>query len=146
MPIKPENKALYPPQWPAISNEAKQRAGWRCQHPGCTAQQYDVGFWRGEAWEWSGRFDFGMPGAYARAKQYAAEQQFAHTGDDPDPDPRYIVIVLTTMHLDHDPSNCDPGNLLVACQRHHQRYDAKHHVQTAYTTRMKKRGNLELDL
>lgn len=33
-------------------------------------------------------------------------------------------VVLTTMHLDHDPANCDDGNLLAACQLHHNTYDA----------------------
>lgn len=146
MPIKPEHKALYPADWEAISRAAKERAGWKCQHPGCTCRQYDVGYWEGEVWRISGHFDWAIDGAYQHARQYAAEQQFAHTGDVPDPDPRYIVIVLTTAHLDHDPSNCAPENLAALCQRHHLRYDAKHHAETAYMTRMGKRNNLELPL
>lgn len=34
MPIKPENRALYPADWPTISLAVKERAGWRCMHPG----------------------------------------------------------------------------------------------------------------
>jgi hypothetical protein len=139
MPIKPENKRLYPREWDDISRAAKEAADWKCQHPGCTARQYDVGYWVGEVWNWSGRFPAEFDGAYARAKQYAAEQQFAHTGDVPDPDPKYIVIVLT-------PTNCAPENLRVACRRHHLRYDAKHHAESSYMTRMGKRNNLELPL
>ena len=33
-------------------------------------------------------------------------------------------VVLTVAHLDHQPENCDPANLLAACQRCHNRYDA----------------------
>ena len=33
-------------------------------------------------------------------------------------------VVLTVMHLDHTPENCDFTNLLAACQRCHNRYDA----------------------
>lgn len=33
-------------------------------------------------------------------------------------------IVLTVMHLDHTPENCEPANLLHACQGCHNRYDA----------------------
>jgi len=29
------------------------------------------------------------------------------------------------MHLDHDPTNNAEGNLLAACQKHHNSYDAK---------------------
>ena len=42
MPIKPENRARYPKDWAEISRAAKERAGWKCQHPGCTAQQYSI--------------------------------------------------------------------------------------------------------
>ena len=146
MPVKIENRQLYPVNWPAISYDAKDRAGWKCQHPGCRASQYDVGYWDAEDWIVRGRFGNALPEAYSEARQFAAEVQFSMTGDDADPDPRVIVIVLTTMHLDHDPSNCDPSNLLVACQRHHLRYDARHHAETAYMTRMSKRNNLELPL
>ena len=33
-------------------------------------------------------------------------------------------VVLTTAHLDHTPENCAPTNLMAACQRCHNRYDA----------------------
>jgi 5-methylcytosine-specific restriction endonuclease McrA len=35
-----------------------------------------------------------------------------------------LCVVLTTAHLDHDPSNCDPANLRAWCQRCHNTYDA----------------------
>jgi 5-methylcytosine-specific restriction endonuclease McrA len=31
MPIRPENKARYPKDWPAISLEVRERAGWCCE-------------------------------------------------------------------------------------------------------------------
>lgn len=33
-------------------------------------------------------------------------------------------VVLTIMHLDHCPENCDPANLKAACQLCHNSYDA----------------------
>ncbi len=39
-------------------------------------------------------------------------------------------VVLTTSHLDHDPTNCDDDNLLGACQRCHLAYDRDHHAAT----------------
>jgi hypothetical protein len=41
MPIRPENTARYPADWPAISLAVKQEAGWRCEgspvYPECRA-------------------------------------------------------------------------------------------------------------
>jgi 5-methylcytosine-specific restriction endonuclease McrA len=31
MPIKPERKALYPPNWDRISLLIRERAGWKCE-------------------------------------------------------------------------------------------------------------------
>lgn len=149
MPVKPENRALYPADWPDISLRAKESAGWRCQHPGCTARQYAVGEWLLQGvranWVEHGRVGHDLPSAFQQARQMAAEIQWSRSGDDPDA-PKIIVIVLTVAHLDHNPANCDPNNLRAFCQRHHLGYDAQHHVETAYMTRMQKRGNLELPL
>lgn len=51
MPIKPENAARYPKDWPQIRAAMMERAGRRCEHndaPGhrCTARQYAVGQWQ----------------------------------------------------------------------------------------------------
>jgi hypothetical protein len=53
-------------------------------------------------------------------------------------------VVLTTMHLDHNPQNNDPANLKAGCQRCHLRYDAKHHVETRRRNRAKRQGQMEL--
>lgn len=41
MPIRPENRARYPADWPAIAYAVKERAGWRCEgspaYPDCRA-------------------------------------------------------------------------------------------------------------
>jgi hypothetical protein len=34
MPIRPENRARYPENWPEISQQIKERAGWRCECEG----------------------------------------------------------------------------------------------------------------
>lgn len=144
MPIKPENRALYPKDWAAISRAAKERAGWKCQHPGCIAQQYSVGRWIGD--QWKAHADYAE--TFGQARVMAAEYAFYLFGDGPAPkgEPSVIVIVLTTAHLDHNPTNCAPENLAAMCQRHHLRYDQQHHNETAYATRMANRGNQELPL
>jgi hypothetical protein len=36
---------------------------------------------------------------------------------------RYVRIILTVAHLDHDEANNDPSNLAALCQLHHLRHD-----------------------
>lgn len=133
MPIRPENKALYPADWKAVSLAAKERAGWACQHPGCVARQYAWGKWIKLTGNAPGHafIPWGQAETYALARQAAAEAYFAQGEEGVRP----TVIVLTVAHLDHDPTNCAPENLRAMCQRHHLAYDQAHHAQTAYSTR-----------
>ncbi len=166
MPIKPENAARYPKDWPAISLQAKERAGWRCQWVGengrrCTCRQYAVGRWLGPdthppapALRWvptHGNAEHDLAGAgleypslqrmtFAQARQFAAEADDSEwTGS-----PKLIVIVLTVAHLNHQPEDCRPENLAAMCQRHHLAYDHEHHRANAQATRRAKAGTLEL--
>lgn len=143
MPIKPENRHRYPADWPVIRERILHRAGWRCEHPGCMARQYSVGWWslEGGVWRWAaawGQND--NPRTYTEARQVAAELDFARSEEGPKP----IVIVLTVAHLDHQPENCADENLAALCQRHHLAHDAEHHRANAQATRRAKSGTLEL--
>jgi len=80
MPIRPENRSLYPPDWPEIRQKILRRAGGKCEL--CGAVNY---------------------------------QPHPVTGS---------KVVLTIMHLDHDPTNNDPANLKAGCQKCHNAYDA----------------------
>jgi len=162
MPIKPENRARYPKDWPALSMAAKERAGWKCQHPGCTARQYAVGHWeltgaRGATpgiWTWrptcgNGPHDAAGQGldwpslqrfTFAEARQFAANFGWDQEADEP----KLIVIVLTVAHLNHEPEDCRPENLAAMCQRHHLAYDHDHHRANSQATRRAKAGTLEL--
>lgn len=149
MPIKPENRARYPADWPAIRERILRRAGYRCEHPGCLARQYSVGWWTRDdhGWRWValwGQND--NPRTYAEARQVAAEQSFQAFGDGPVPagEQPIIVIVLTVAHLDHQPENCDPENLRALCQRHHLAHDHDLHRANAQATRRAKSGTAEL--
>lgn len=141
MPIKPENRALYPKDWPEISRQAKERAGWKCQHPGCLARQYSIGIWWREdgVHRWAEQYP--PEPTYSEARQVAAEAfwEVQHVGGEP-----CIVIVLTVAHLNHDPTDCRPENLAAMCQRHHLAYDHDHHRANAQATRRAKAGTLEL--
>jgi hypothetical protein len=45
MPIKPENRARYPKDWPQIRLAILMRARGRCEWQGCTAGHGAIGFW-----------------------------------------------------------------------------------------------------
>jgi hypothetical protein len=53
-------------------------------------------------------------------------------------------VVLTVMHMDHEPENCDDSNLLAGCQRCHLKYDAPHHARTASETRRRRKASGDL--
>ena len=97
MPIRPENKARYPKDWPKISLRIRsERARYRCE---CAGQ-------------------CGVDHSSERDDQRCwAVNRLPHpvTGS---------RVVLTVMHLDHQPENCDDDNLLAGCQRCHNKYDA----------------------
>jgi hypothetical protein len=145
VPIKPENRALYPADWKAISLAARERAGWRCQHEGCLAHQYAVGWWRQTVRRYEWLPEWPRDGAYmgqtyADARAVAAGIYFAAGESGPKP----TIIVLTVAHLNHQPEDCRPQNLAAMCQRHHLAYDAEHHAQTAYATRKARARTAEM--
>jgi hypothetical protein len=100
MPIRPENRARYPKNWKSeIVPRIRARSGNRCE---CTGQ--------------CGVTHLGPSGGAmigSRCSWYHG--QVKDTG---------AMIVLTVMHLNHQPEDCSDENLLHACQGCHNRYDA----------------------
>jgi hypothetical protein len=101
MPIRPECRALYPPNWREISAHIRARAQNRCEW--CNVPNHKLIARDGERWRVVEGLD--------------AEVAFLD-GE------RVVRIVLTVAHLDHDPRNCADTNLAALCQRCHNRYDA----------------------
>ena len=100
MPIRPENRALYPKNWKSeVVPRIRARSGNRCE---CTGQcghahvQDDNNPLRCHRWN-------GDPINLGEAKPF---------------------IVLTVAHLNHQPEDCRDENLLHMCQGCHLRYDA----------------------
>lgn len=125
MPIKPENKALYPPNWIAISQRIRERAGHRCENcdlpnGGLIHRKVDGGH------RWPSQQEMDM--YHDMLRQHYSRQQAARAMG-------LTRIVLTVAHLDHNPTNCADDNLRALCQYCHLTYDAKHHAQTARLTR-----------
>ena len=132
MPIKPENKKRYPKNWKEISDRIKERAGHKCEI--CAVPNgaliarggaSDAGTYMlpdGQVFDDETGERLGM----ARGSEYNAK--------------RFVQIVLTVMHLDHTPENCEADNLKAACQQCHLRYDLDHHKKTAAETRRKQKA------
>lgn len=108
MPIKPENKHLYPKNWKQIRQNILIRAENRCEF--CGVENHAEGYR-----DKMGNF----------IKSYGMQQEAdALDGE------KIIKIVLTVAHLDHNPQNCDPKNLRALCQKCHLNYDIEHHKET----------------
>lgn len=132
MPIKPENAKLYPANWATeIVPAIRRRSGNKCEL--CGVPNYELGG-RAPSGVWHKAQPLGekllglewpKPGDSAMCSGY-------------DVPLRIVRIVLTTMHLNHDPTDNRPDNLKHACQRCHLRYDHDHHKRNAEKTRRAK--------
>jgi hypothetical protein len=118
MPIRAENRWLYPIDWPQVSSAIRfVRAGARCErcrrpHRRHVAHLGDGRWWDGAATGW--RDGDGRRIAMRR-------------GAVPLAGVRTTYVVLACAHLDHDPGNNAAGNLAALCQRCHMLHDAAEH-------------------
>lgn len=131
MPIRHEMRHLYPPprEWRELRARILERARHVCEcksecglgHDGlsCLAPN-GATIWR---------FRYNDPGAgWLEAWRPGAEG--SPTGDLDVVDVRFVRVVLTISHRDHNPANNDPENLRALCQRCHLRYDRLEHART----------------
>ena len=117
MPIRPENRWLYPIDWPQLSQAIRfDRAGARCErcarpHRRFVAHLGDGRWWDGDAACWRS----------ARGRRVAVCDRFELGSV------WTTYVVLACAHLDHDPSHNMPANLAALCQRCHMLHDAAEH-------------------
>jgi hypothetical protein len=116
MPIKPENRARYPKDWPEHVARVRARSGDRCECDGRC----------GCVW-----VHLPAPGQRCTFRQG-------------DINPRGSRVVLPVMHLDHNPENNDPANHMHGCQACHLAYDQAHHQETARQTRRARKADGDL--
>lgn len=108
MPIRPENRHRYPPDWPEISRRIRfERASGRCE---CTGE-------------------CGRPAGHLAADRRCRNH---HGGTAHGTGSR---VVLTVAHLNHTPEDCREANLRAMCQGCHLHYDTEHHTRTRARTR-----------
>ena len=122
MPIKPENKNLYPMNWGEIRERILDRSGNCCEgspaFPDCRVPNYATGYRT-------------TSGDFIRCDGMMMESA--------DIDGEKIIrIILTIGHIDQDPTNNNKSNLAAWCQRCHLTHDAKQHAATAAITRRRK--------
>lgn len=141
MPIKPENKDKYPADWLEIRERIRQRSGDRCEK--CGIYNHAVGYRDEERIfkRTDGNIYHFMAGLgklpYSEAKELAVFlNEFEEDGY------KWIVIVCTVAHLDHNPENNADDNLAFLCQKCHNNYDRKHRNQTIRNNKLN--GQLKL--
>jgi hypothetical protein len=124
MPIRPENRHRYPPDWKQISHRIRfERANRLCE---C----------RGECGR-SHLFDDASDAFSSWLRGENVEPEVGRcTAVHLEPHPRTgSKVVLTVAHLNHRPEDCRDENLKAMCQGCHLHYDREHHAQTARRTR-----------
>ncbi|ATW60120.1 HNH endonuclease [Mycobacterium phage Philonius] len=125
MPIRPENRKRYPPNWSEISDRIRfVRAGRMCECRGECGRDHagddtDIAW---QAWLTEDGIAEVSPGRCTAVHDW--------------PNPRTgSKVVLTVAHLNHAPEDCADENLRAMCQGCHLHYDREHHAQTAAATR-----------
>jgi len=128
MPIHPDFRHLYPPDWRALANRIKfERAGGRCERcgrpHGARVLVVGAGGWLDP--QTGARFDErGRSLGVCRREDWPAG--------------RFVTTILTCVHLDQNPANNDPANLASLCPRCHLRHDRQQHLQSAYRNRRRR--------
>jgi hypothetical protein len=124
MPIRPELRPLYPPEWPELSRRVRfERAAGeceRCQRPhGMELRCLPNGRWfdprlgtwrdrRGRPARW--------PDLEDMTRQYSTR------------------VILAAAHVDHDPTRSAQRNLRAWCQRCHLAHDRPWHLLQRWIT------------
>lgn len=141
MPIRPENRHHYQgPEWKEVRKAILARAKDACEF--CGVENH-VRIWRGRWFDGPQEVDVYLDGVdrIRRSDDGGWITTLTRLGDMTMPHPAChgwpeVKIILTIAHLDHDPTNNDPGNLRALCQRCHNRHDAAHRAETRRMSRI----------
>ncbi|MCD8025072.1 MAG: hypothetical protein LUE64_06010 [Candidatus Gastranaerophilales bacterium] len=125
MPIKKENKKLYPKNWKEIRQNILKRAGNKCEF--CGVENYAIGVRDND-------------GIFHKINPETSDEYYYVEVENL----KKIKIILTIAHLDHNPQNCDPLNLRALCQKCHNNYDKEHRIETRRKTKENRHGQAKL--
>lgn len=148
----PINYKEYPKNWfTEIRPAVLKRANNRCEN--CGVHNYSVGY-RDENGKFHGTcgnifhdlagkglsYPSLLPLTYKKAKEIKDACNELE-------EEKYIVIILTIAHLDHDKLNHDIklDRLKALCQRCHLKYDIAHHVKNRKYGRNHNKNNYKLE-
>jgi len=150
MPIRAELRHLYRgPEWQAIRERILARANNKCERCGAPNRQVvlrQYGWWTeatlsATVWAFNARFNkvpfISLPWKVAGddGRPFEHSHCCPNTGKH-----RWVRIVLTIAHLDHDPSHNDDSNLQALCQWCHLKHDRNFHYANSRRTRAAKLG------
>lgn len=115
----------YPTNWKTeIRPSVMERAKGCCEF--CGVKNYAVGNWDADRFiPTAGNKIHDMAGN-GELSYKEARELVTHCNDWCEE--KFIIIVLTVAHLDHDITNNELSNLKALCQRCHNRYDIKFRV------------------
>lgn len=129
MPISPERKKLYPPNWREISIHIRERDGNRCKVCGVPNGVYIIrSTVDPERWCMDDPVTSGCLTFDGHLYKWSEAPDEYLLGD------KLIKVVLTVAHLNHDETDCRDENLAALCQLHHLRLDARSHADHAKQT------------
>lgn len=111
MPIRPENKGLYPKNWVDLRQSILAREDHCCKF--CQVPNHWT-IYRDTSGQWHS-----TPRKYRHNLYYYDANGYRH---------KNIRIVLTIAHLNHDPRDNRPENLAALCQYHHNRHDIRDRI------------------
>ncbi|MDH3664067.1 MAG: hypothetical protein OEU92_29310 [Alphaproteobacteria bacterium] len=118
MPIKRELLGFYPIDWRELSRVIRfERAGGRCE--GCGRPHGQIVWHLGDG-RWFDADSQQWRDGQGRVVDWIDYPAF---GDHL----QRTKVVLATAHLDHDPTNNRPRNLMALCQRCHLQHDRAEH-------------------
>lgn len=107
----PMDRSQYPDDWEAISQRVRfERAGGRCECRGECGNKHETNEELNGEVSWSRRI---------------TDRCGAVHGELIPLNPKGSLVVLTTAHLDRDPSGTDESHMRAMCQRCHLAYDAQ---------------------
>ncbi|MBP1806911.1 hypothetical protein [Rubellimicrobium aerolatum] len=138
MPIAPENRWLYPIDWPELSRLIRfGRARGRCERCGRPHGRKVVHLGDGAGTWWDEERATWRDGRGRRVRGLAPPavleaRQPSLAGLDHVPWLPVTRVVLASCHLRHDPSRNGPRDLAALCQRCHMLHDAPEHRRTRW--------------
>lgn len=129
----------YPHDWKLIRERILERDSHKCKF--CGIENYSVVKWDKNLKKWERACGNIHIDAYGNGEcSYKEARSLVEHWNDMEEDGKWIVIVLTIMHLDHDTTNNADNNLASGCQRCHNNYDQGYRRKNARATIDKKRG------